>query len=97
MRSAAAFFTVPVGEDYLLEQFLERPGSFTPRNSLTHKSFCMVYSIFFYLISKEKNKKTKNTIIIRLHVLVDKYLKVTIKLIGTEEGGPDLWPKRLPS
>ena len=41
MRSAAAFFTVPVGEDYLLEQFLERPGFFTPRNSLTHKFFCM--------------------------------------------------------
>ena len=43
-----------------------------------------------------KKTKTKNTIIIRLHGLVNKYLKVTIKLFGTEEG-PHLWPKRFSS
>ena len=61
MRSAAAFFTVPMGEDYLLEQFLERPGFFTPRNSLTHTFFCM-FTMFLINKQKEKNKKTKNTI-----------------------------------
>ena len=96
MRSAVEFCTVPVGEDYLLEQFLKRSGSFTPRNSLTHKSFRMLTLSFSNINKQRKKQKTKNTIINGLHVLVNKYFKVTIKLIGTEEG-PHLWPKHLPS
>ena len=55
-------------------------------------SACLLYLSLTY----KQRKNHKNTIIFKLHVLVNKYLKVTIKLIGTEEG-PHLWPKRLPS
>ena len=41
-----------------LFSFLERPGSFTPRNSLTHKSFRM-FTLSFSNINKQRKKRKK--------------------------------------